>query len=161
MFDDDADLIEQVSDDEDENMEVDHRRGRHGGLEEEPALEGYERYEVTLTAVSFLFDDIRSDLTVLASFRTEMLGQGAYGIVYKGRKLESNDIVAIKRIPFTDSTPEGGVPCNVIREISLLRELDHPNVVSEHGLWGFYTCLPVFVLSSLTVFFSLDPGKTL
>jgi hypothetical protein len=44
MFDDDADLIEQVSDDEDENMEVDHRRGRHGGLEEEPALEGYERY---------------------------------------------------------------------------------------------------------------------
>lgn len=58
-----------------------------------------------------------------------MLGQGAYGIVYKGRKTDTNEIVAIKRIPFTDSTPEGGVPCNVIREISLLRELDHPNVV--------------------------------
>lgn len=58
-----------------------------------------------------------------------MIGQGAYGIVYKGRKLDTNQTVAIKRIPFADSTPEGGVPCNVIREISLLRELDHPNVV--------------------------------
>jgi serine/threonine protein kinase len=58
-----------------------------------------------------------------------LIGQGAYGIVYKGTQHSSGDTVAIKRIPFADSTPEGGVPCNVIREISLLRELDHPNVV--------------------------------
>lgn len=58
-----------------------------------------------------------------------MIGQGAYGIVYKGTQQSTGDTVAIKRIPFADSTPEGGVPCNVIREISLLRELDHPNVV--------------------------------
>lgn len=63
--------------------------------------------------------------------RIEVIGQGAYGIVFKGRREDSGGIVAIKRIPFADSTPEGGVPCNVIREISLLRELDHPNVVSE------------------------------
>lgn len=62
-----------------------------------------------------------------------MIGQGAYGIVYKGRKEDTGDTVAIKRIPFADSTPEGGVPCNVIREISLLRELDHPNVVRCHA----------------------------
>lgn len=72
-----------------------------------------------------------------------MIGQGAYGIVYKGRKDDTNEVVAIKRIPFADSTPEGGVPCNVIREISLLRELDHPNVVKlfdiiQAGSGGLY-----------------------
>ena len=61
--------------------------------------------------------------------RTDLIGQGAYGIVFKGTSNATGETVAIKRIPFADSTPEGGVPCNVIREISLLRELDHPNVV--------------------------------
>jgi Protein kinase domain len=65
----------------------------------------------------------------VAMVRTEMIGQGAYGIVYQGTKVATGEKVAIKRIPFADSTPEGGVPCNVIREISLLRELNHPNVV--------------------------------
>lgn len=69
------------------------------------------------------------------SCRTEMIGQGAYGIVYKGTKDDTGETVAIKRIPFSDSTPEGGVPCNVIREISLLRELDHPNVVRTRFLF--------------------------
>ena len=64
-----------------------------------------------------------------------MIGQGAYGIVYKGKKEDTGDTVAIKRIPFADSTPEGGVPCNVIREISLLRELDHPNVVKLYDVY--------------------------
>jgi serine/threonine protein kinase len=58
-----------------------------------------------------------------------MIGQGVCGIVCKGKKQDAGDTVAIKRIPFADSTPEGGVPCNVIRETSLLRELDHLNVV--------------------------------
>ena len=51
------------------------------------------------------------------------------GTVYRGTQRSTNRTVAIKRIPYADSTPEGGVPCNVIREISLLRELTHSNVV--------------------------------
>lgn len=73
------------------------------GIDNEPPLEGYER--------------------------TDRIGQGAYGIVYRGVQRSTGQIVAIKRIPFEDAAPEGGVPCNVIREISLLRELEHPNVV--------------------------------
>lgn len=77
--------------------------GERVDLDDEPGLDGYQR--------------------------TDLIGQGAYGIVYRGTQRSSGDTVAIKRIPFADATPEGGVPCNVIREISLLRELDHPNVV--------------------------------
>ena len=65
--------------------------------------------------------------------RTGIIGQGAYGIVYRGNQISTGAFVAIKRIPFAEnSTPEGGIPCNVIREISLLKELDqrnHPNIV--------------------------------
>lgn len=49
--------------------------------------------------------------------------------MYRGTQRCTGKTVAIKRIPFADSTTEGGVPCSVIREISLLRELDHVNVV--------------------------------
>ena len=41
--------------------------------------------------------------------------------------LETNEIVALKRIKL-ESVDEG-VPCTAIREISLLKELNHPNVV--------------------------------
>lgn len=109
-MDGDADMYDEDGDEvmEEDNKKKDKpRRGNRLSdqidMDDEPALVGYER--------------------------TEMIGQGAYGIVFKGRKEDTGETVAIKRIPFADSTPEGGVPCNVIREISLLRELDHPNVV--------------------------------
>jgi serine/threonine protein kinase len=61
--------------------------------------------------------------------RAELIGQGAYGMVFRGRRRETQEACAIKHIAFGENNMEGGVPCAVIREISLLRELDHPNVV--------------------------------
>lgn len=40
---------------------------------------------------------------------------------------ETGQIVALKRIRL--ESEEEGVPCTAIREISLLKELDHPNIV--------------------------------
>ncbi|KAL2912189.1 cyclin-dependent kinase 5 [Polyrhizophydium stewartii] len=51
--------------------------------------------------------------------KIEKLGEGTYGIVYKAQNRETGDVVALKR----------GVPCTAIREISLLKELKHPNIV--------------------------------
>ncbi|KAH3757123.1 protein serine/threonine kinase [Pelomyxa schiedti] len=59
--------------------------------------------------------------------KIETLGEGTYGIVYKARNKETNELVALKRIRL-DSVDEG-VPCTAIREISLLKELRHPSIV--------------------------------
>jgi cyclin-dependent kinase len=59
--------------------------------------------------------------------KIEKLGEGTYGIVYKAQNKESNTFVALKRIRLENE--EEGVPCTAIREISLLKELKHPNIV--------------------------------
>jgi len=48
-------------------------------------------------------------------------------MVYKARDLISNRIVALKRIRL--DMDEEGVPRTTIREVSVLRELRHPNIV--------------------------------
>ncbi len=59
--------------------------------------------------------------------KIDKLGEGTYGVVFKAHNRETGDIVALKSIRL-DSEDEG-VPCTAIREISLLKELNHPNIV--------------------------------
>jgi serine/threonine protein kinase len=59
--------------------------------------------------------------------KLEKIGEGTYGIVYKGRDKNSGQIVALKKIRL--ETEDEGVPSTAIREISLLKELKHPNIV--------------------------------
>jgi len=57
----------------------------------------------------------------------EKIGEGTYGVVYKAKDRVTGRIMALKKIRL-DSEDEG-VPSTSIREISLLKELDHPNIV--------------------------------
>ena len=55
------------------------------------------------------------------------IGEGAYGVVYKGQHSKTGEIVAMKKIRLTSASE--GVPSTAIREISILKELQHPNIV--------------------------------
>ncbi|KAI8620621.1 kinase-like domain-containing protein, partial [Chytriomyces sp. MP71] len=59
--------------------------------------------------------------------KVEKIGEGTYGVVYKARDRASGTIVALKKIRL--ETEDEGVPSTAIREISLLKELRHPNIV--------------------------------
>ncbi|KAG8177058.1 hypothetical protein JTE90_024945 [Oedothorax gibbosus] len=59
--------------------------------------------------------------------KIEKVGEGTYGVVYKAEDKKSNKIVALKKIRLKCETE--GVPSTALREISLLKELEHPNIV--------------------------------
>nr|CAH8864604.1 unnamed protein product [Trichobilharzia regenti] len=60
--------------------------------------------------------------------RLEKIGEGTYGVVYKCRNKVNSKLAALKKIRLEND--EEGVPSTAIREISLLKELQHPNIVS-------------------------------
>ena len=61
----------------------------------------------------------------------EKLGEGTYATVFKGRNRQTGELVALKEIHL-DS--EEGTPSTAIREISLMKELKHENIVSLHDV---------------------------
>lgn len=59
---------------------------------------------------------------------TFLIGEGTYGWVYRGKRKNTNESVAIKK--FKTSKEGEGISVTACREIALLRELKHENVVS-------------------------------
>ncbi|EEH10784.1 cyclin-dependent protein kinase PhoA [Histoplasma capsulatum G186AR] len=59
------------------------------------------------------------------------LGEGTYATVYKGRNRQTAQMVALKEIHL-DS--EEGTPSTAIREISLMKELKHENILSLYDI---------------------------
>lgn len=59
--------------------------------------------------------------------KLEKVGEGTYGVVYKALERNTNAIVALKKIRLEND--EEGIPSTAIREISVLKELNHENIV--------------------------------
>lgn len=73
-------------------------------------------------------DNVERDVEVMDNFvKIEKIGEGTYGVVYKAKDKLTGKLVALKKIRL--ETESEGVPSTAIREISLLRELTHPNIV--------------------------------
>ncbi|RZS26214.1 hypothetical protein BHM03_00059529 [Ensete ventricosum] len=60
--------------------------------------------------------------------KVEKIGEGTYGVVYKARDRLTNETIALKKIRLENE--DEGVPSTAIREISLLKEMQHSNIVS-------------------------------
>jgi cyclin-dependent kinase 5 len=60
------------------------------------------------------------------------IGEGTYGTVYRGVIRDSLDSIALKLVRLDDE--DEGVPSSALREISLLKQLKHPNVVSLYDV---------------------------
>lgn len=82
-----------------------------GGLEEDDDSEVFNRFQII-----------------------EKLGEGTYGKVYKAVFRATQEPFAIKKIRI--QYEEEGVPSTAIREVSLLKECDHPNVIRLHEVFS-------------------------
>lgn len=71
------------------------------------------------------------DSEIFGKFQiVEKLGEGTYGKVYKALHKTTQEPYALKKIRILYE--EEGVPSTAIREVSLLKECDHPNVIKLH-----------------------------
>ncbi|KAI3409583.1 Protein kinase domain-containing protein [Psidium guajava] len=59
--------------------------------------------------------------------KIEKIGEGTYGVVYKALDRSTNKMIALKKIRLEQE--DEGVPSTAIREISLLKEMQHGNIV--------------------------------
>ena len=57
------------------------------------------------------------------------LGEGTYGSVYEAVDRDSGALVALKRVKERSSGDREGMPITSLREIALLKQLRHPNIV--------------------------------
>ena len=60
--------------------------------------------------------------------KIEKIGEGTYGVVYKARDIITRELVALKKIRLENE--EEGIPSTAMREISILKELNHKHIVT-------------------------------
>jgi cell division cycle 2-like protein len=74
-----------------------------------------------------IFDGCRS---VEHYQRLNFIDQGTYGMVFRAKDIQTNEIFALKQVKLTPAeTSKVGFPITALREINILLALQHPNIV--------------------------------
>lgn len=83
--------------------------------------------------------------------KVEKIGEGTYGVVYKARDRVTNETIALKKIRLEQE--DEGVPSTAIREISLLKEMQHRNIVRYIylSLFSIYFFVCLFFINYFSV----------
>lgn len=69
--------------------------------------------------------------------KIEFLGEGQFATVYKARDTVKDEIVAVKKIKLgTRAEAKDGINRTALREIKLLQELSHPNIIGLYDVFG-------------------------
>eukprot|EP01064_Diplonema_japonicum_P004333 TRINITY_DN12807_c0_g1_i1.p1 TRINITY_DN12807_c0_g1~~TRINITY_DN12807_c0_g1_i1.p1 ORF type:complete len:497 (+),score=94.67 TRINITY_DN12807_c0_g1_i1:124-1614(+) len=77
---------------------------------------------------------------------SQILGQGANGTVYMGLNTSTGELVAVKDINFKYAVKEVKEQINdIIKEITLMKHLAHPNIVRYYGAERRDTMLQIFM----------------
>lgn len=61
--------------------------------------------------------------------RLNFIDQGTYGMVFRAKCLETNEVYALKQVKLGPETNKIGFPVTALREINILMALQHPNIV--------------------------------
>jgi len=74
-----------------------------------------------------LTESVFSDFEIL-----DQVGEGTYGVVLRAKYRPTGQIVAIKRVK-TEVNEGQGIASTTIREVSLLKAMSHPNIITLHA----------------------------
>ncbi|KAK9507786.1 hypothetical protein O3M35_007563 [Rhynocoris fuscipes] len=70
--------------------------------------------------------------------KIEFLGEGQFATVFKARDVETDTIVAVKKIKVGSAAEaRDGINRTALREIKLLQELHHPNIIGLLDVYGY------------------------
>lgn len=103
-------------------MERQHEVGRR---EQAPAIPKNKR-DQDVKKKRRAYDELADPYDLAGYQKISKIGEGTYGVVYKARQKETNKLVALKKIRLN---LQEGLHTTTIREIAILKEANHENIV--------------------------------